>query len=801
MLVLLILCIIGLLAFTSLRKMIEANRRIVHTHLAIEKLEDVLKILDDAETGQRGFLITGEPRYLEPYLPARAAAEQRLQEIAVLTRDNPRQRPRLDRLTMLVNKKFAELQETIDLRSGAGGFAAARAVVLSARGKQLMDDIRAVIAAMEQDENQLLARRESRAEASARATLVAIAIGLPLAILLCAVLAVLLTRHIAVPLRQMTAVAEQLARGDLAVALPAVHRADEVGVLGESFARMTGWLQQMAGIAGQIAEGDLDVTVVPQSERDQLGHAFTSMTRNLCTLTTELRQREEWLRVTLSSIGDAVITTDTTECVTFLNPAAESLTGWSQQDAVGQPIQQVFTIINELTRVQADDIVGRVLRERATVALANHTALLARDGREIAIEDSAAPITDSAGNVTGVVLVFHNVTERRRAQEAVREREAQLSTMLENLSEGVIACTIDGDVFQWNRAGLEMFGFDTLSEAQRNLPEFTDLFELRMLDGEIIPFEQWPLPRILRGEILLNWDIRVLRISTGVERVLSHNGSLVYGPDGQALMAVFTTTDMTERRRIEEQLRKLTATLEQQVQERTAQLTAANKELEAFSYSVSHDLRAPLRGIDGFTKILYEQYGRNFDAQGQDYLLRVRKAAQRMGQLIDDMLNFSRIGRREMQRAPVDLSELAAAVVAEMRQREPDRQVQVDIHPGLEVSGDAGLLRIVLDNLLGNAWKFTGKTADARIEVGALRQGAEQVFFVRDNGAGFDMAYAEKLFIPFQRLHSEEEFPGTGIGLAIVQRIIVRHGGRVWAEGEEGKGATIFFTLGVRSEK
>jgi signal transduction histidine kinase/HAMP domain-containing protein len=249
--------------------------------------------------------------------------------------------------------------------------------------------------------------------------------------------------------------------------------------------------------------------------------------------------------------------------------------------------------------------------------------------------------------------------------------------------------------------------------------------------------------------------------------------------------------------RLHEQVQHYAAELEQRVAERTAQLEAANKELEAFSYSVSHDLRAPLRSIDGFSQALLEDYAESLDAQGQDFLRRIRNATQRMGELIDALLILARVTRADLQREVSDLSDMARAVVAELRRQEPTRQVEWVIADGLKVSGDARLLRVVLENLLSNAWKFSAKQPAARIEFGALEPtGGLLTCFVRDNGAGFDMAYADKLFGAFQRLHRGDEFPGTGVGLATVQRVIHRHGGRIWAEASVGQGATFYFTLG-----
>ena len=229
--------------------------------------------------------------------------------------------------------------------------------------------------------------------------------------------------------------------------------------------------------------------------------------------------------------------------------------------------------------------------------------------------------------------------------------------------------------------------------------------------------------------------------------------------------------------------------------ERTEALQVANQELEAFSYSVSHDLRAPLRGIDGFSQALLEDHGDQLNEEGQDYLRRVRAASQRMGHLIDDLLQLSRISRSEMKEQRVDLSAVAREITADLHRTEPDRKAKMVIEDGLSVIGDSGVLRLVLENLLGNAWKFTSHHSSATIEFGVTQEDGGEAYFVRDDGAGFDMAYADKLFGPFQRLHQAIEFPGNGIGLATVQRIINRHGGRVWAEGQVEKGVTFYFTL------
>jgi PAS domain S-box-containing protein len=266
-------------------------------------------------------------------------------------------------------------------------------------------------------------------------------------------------------------------------------------------------------------------------------------------------------------------------------------------------------------------------------------------------------------------------------------------------------------------------------------------------------------------------------------------------------------TDISDRVRTERALaesearyRALAEGLERRVDERTAELRAANRELEAFSYSVSHDLRAPLRAIDGFSLALVEDMGDELPEDGRNYLARVRAASQRMGELIDDLLSLSRVTRADMSPKNVDLSELAADVGREIRERRPDEPVELHVAPGLSALADEHLLRILFENLLDNAWKFSAGVPEPRVEVGATDGEGGAAFYVRDNGAGFDLAFADRLFSPFQRFHSPGEFEGTGVGLAIVQRIVRRHDGWIWAESAPGAGATFFFTLAVESD-
>ena len=274
----------------------------------------------------------------------------------------------------------------------------------------------------------------------------------------------------------------------------------------------------------------------------------------------------------------------------------------------------------------------------------------------------------------------------------------------------------------------------------------------------------------------------------------------IRGASGQVERLLSISRDISAQNQAEEKIRQLNAELEERVRERTTQLETANHELEAFSYSVSHDLRAPLRGVDGYVRMLQEDYGDRLDAEGNRLIGVVSSEAKRMGRLIDDLLAFSRMGRQQMQRTPVEMTALARAVFENLTNQIPETTPRFELQPLPTAQGDAAMLRQVFANLLGNAVKFSRHQAAPVIEVGGASRDGENTYYVKDNGAGFDEQYRGKLFGVFQRLHSEEEFEGTGVGLALVQRVIHRHGGKVWAESKPGLGATFYFTLPTPKE-
>ncbi|MDD5628312.1 MAG: PAS domain S-box protein [Elusimicrobia bacterium] len=401
---------------------------------------------------------------------------------------------------------------------------------------------------------------------------------------------------------------------------------------------------------------------------------------------------------------------------------------------------------------------------------------------------------NAAGAARRMAGIVQDITERKQTDQALKDSLRLLNSTGEMARVGGWELDLATSELFWTEEVCRIHGVEPGYKPK--LEEALDFYSL-----ESRPAIAAAVKRGMEtGE---PWDLELLFSPRGGKaRIWVRAQGRAIVSNGKIVKLAGAFQDITERKLAEEQVRKLNAELEERVAQRTAQLEMAVEELEAFSYSVSHDLQAPLRAMDGFSQALLEDYADQLDAQGRDYLSRVRGGAQRMAKMIDGFLKLSRAGRAEMQLKPLDLGALAREAAAELRRSDPGRKVEFSAAGDLRAVGDAALLRIVLDNLLGNAWKFTAKAARAKVEFGAAPGAAgaagQKVFRVRDNGAGFDQARVGKLFRAFQRLHGSAEFPGSGIGLATVRRIIHRHGGRVWAEGAVGKGAAFYFTLPAR---
>ncbi len=409
--------------------------------------------------------------------------------------------------------------------------------------------------------------------------------------------------------------------------------------------------------------------------------------------------------------------------------------------------------------------------------------LRVRDGTYHWIMDWGAPRYLEDGTFVGYIGSAADINERKKAEAVSKESETRYRQLAEGMPQIVWISDPSGNSFYYNPQWYEYTG--------RRFPE-TDWRPVMHPDDLALTEATWE-HSVATGT---PYEIQYrLRHHSGSFRWFLARGLPLRDKEGNVLHWFGSCTDIDDQKRLTEQVKRINEELERRVRIRTEELELANRELEAFSYSVSHDLRAPLRSIEGFSDALLKQYSEALDEEGQNYLNRVKAAAHRLSDLIDGMLDLSRISRRELNRQLVDLSHMVGQIAMELQSSDPARHVQFKIMPAVSAQADPILIRSVLENLMSNAWKFTGKHPEAIIEFGCEANANPTVYFIRDDGVGFNMAYAARIFGAFQRLHGTMEFPGTGIGLATVQRIIRRHGGRIWAEGEVERGATFRFTL------
>ncbi len=483
------------------------------------------------------------------------------------------------------------------------------------------------------------------------------------------------------------------------------------------------------------------------------------------------RESEEWLATTLNSIGDAVIATDSEGCIRFMNPVAEKLTEWSASEAIGKQTSEIFRIINEETRKPVSNPVAKVLKHGIIELLANHTVLMSKSGKEYPIADSGAPIKDKDGRTIGVVLVFRDVTEQRKAEAKIAESEKKYRSLVEGLDEAIYRMSLpEGGYEYFSPAAEIVFGYS--AEEFLSKPGFIQ----SIIHSDYIDYftEKWA--DLMNGVVSPSYEYKIIDQDRR-ERWIVQSNAGIYDESGALVGLEGICRDTTENKRAEEAK------------------DAAIRELEAFAYSVSHDLRAPLRAISGYAQAVREDYADKLNHEGNRFLGLVQDNAKKMGQLIDDLLAFSRLSRQEMVKIDIDMGQLAEEVYRELKTETSNRQIDFTVKTKHHNRGDRSMLKQVFANLISNAVKFSAPKDPAVIEIGDLSQNGETVYYVKDNGVGFDMQYAGKLFGVFQRLHSTTEFEGTGVGLAIAQRIISRHGGRVWAEGKLGEGAAFYFSL------
>jgi PAS domain S-box-containing protein len=495
-----------------------------------------------------------------------------------------------------------------------------------------------------------------------------------------------------------------------------------------------------------------------------------------------LQEQERFVSAVLDTVGALVAVTDDQGRIVRLNRACEQTFGHTDAEVRGRFFWKLLP--EDVDAAQAHTIFDRLLADQRSATYDTHW--LTRSGERRRLAWSTSFLRDELGRIQFVIGTGIDVTERERAQEAVRQSEEHWRALIEHSSD--LIGILDADAtLRYVSASIEpLLGFGA--------GEWLGCPALELVHPDDAAAVTSGLQAVLEHRDAGNPVVFRARRRDGSWRVFEGIATNLLGVkavDG----IVVNLRDVTERRAAEDALASLNRDLEGRVRDRTTQLEAANRELESFCYSVSHDLRAPLRHLKGFARILAEDCGAFLEASGRHHLERLLRSAQQMEDLIEALLTLSRIGRADIQATAVDLSEMANEILDELRRSQPERAVDAAIAPGIVARGDRRLLRVVLENLLGNAWKYTGQHPRARIEFDVREQDASPVYFVRDDGAGFDMAYADRLFAPFQRLHPRERFEGTGIGLATVQRIVHRHGGRIWPEASVEGGATFHFTL------
>jgi len=717
-----------LVAVRDVRSFNRTSAGVLHTQEVRQALAEMLSSMKDVETATRGYILTGNEEFLKDDEKGRASLDRLTPLLSELLTDNPRQVEAMGSLRPLVQRKLEETQEGARLRREVGA-AAAEEHVASGRGRALMDQIRAFVAEMQEEEARLLDERLDQARRDARHSVGVLVSGFALCALLIGGATVILRRDF----RLQSEAAAALRR-----------QSDEIKDL---------------------------------YNRAPCGyHSLDDEGRFVAINDTELA----WL-------------------------------GYARDEVVGK-LRWADLLTPDGRAVFASNF--PVLKERGFVKDLEFD-LRRKDGSVLPVLLNATAITDSAGRYLSSRSTVFDIGERKQAERIREQARAYAENIVDTVREPLVILTADLRVNSANRAFFDTFGLvpgqtvgnplATLSEGAWNIPALlTALSEIVPRHSELRDFEvDHDFPGFGRKIVLLNarklyrpgnnTTLTLLAIEDVTERKAAE-AALVRARDELEQRVRERTSDLEAAR---EKVVRLNDELEQRVRERTAQLETANKELESFSYSVSHDLRAPLRHIGGFAAKLGRHLGdERLDETARRLLATISDAATNMGRLIDDLLAFSQIGRAEMRRVRVRLNELVAETRRLLEAESAGRTIEWTVGDLPEVDADPVLLRQVFVNLLGNAVKYTRRRESARIEISAQTAPASDVVIcVRDNGAGFDMRYAAKLFGVFQRLHTAAEFEGTGVGLANVRRIVERHGGRIWAESELGAGAAFFFSL------
>jgi PAS domain S-box-containing protein len=925
------------------------NERAAQKRAIVDTVNLLISALLGAETGQRGYLLTGEERYLQPYNQAVQAIPGELANLGKLVRGRPKESGSVAQLNGLVDQKLTELRDTIELRRTAG-MPAALAVVLTDRGRQSMDQIRATCSEIQDLENAAPTQNSLAGEAAAAAALLITVAG-----------SLLLLFRLSLGLEPLASPDPQAQRRSwplrygaaiLVVVVTVLFRAALTPIMGGRsmpftlffpavwFAAWFGGLWPgalsilLSGLAGSYFFAEPVGSLLVRYHDDQVallmlvtvgfGMALLSRAQEQTVLRATQaekaeRQERQRFETTLASIGDAVITTDAAGKITSLNSVAQSVTGWAPEEAMGKPLPQIFVIRNEETGREVENPATTALREGRTVGLAHHTVLLQKNGTPIPIDDSAAPIRQPGGAVLGVVLVFRDVTVRRKSQEAA----ARLAAIVEHSGDAMITKDLNGIVRTWNRSAERMFGycadeiigkhvtvlfprerlseedyiigrlragepverFETVRVAKngRPIPVAVSMSPLKDADGQIVGaskvihditdlvaarealtrekellattlasigdavivtdpqgkiaflnaeaerLTEWkncdasgrslpeifriinentrvpvegPVEKVMRlGGVVGLANHTVLIAKNGTEIPIDDSAAPIRRSDGPLLGVVLVFRDFTQRKQAEkalreahEQLADRAGQLEELVQERTAKLQDMVNELQHMSYAMAHDMRAPLRAMNTFASLLAEgASGGISPAEAQEYTRRITVAAKRLDKLIQDALHYTTLAHQEIPREPVDLSKLVRDLIDTYPNFHSDKAEIVVANDLPVVIGNDSLLTQCFSNLLGNAVKFVAPGVRPEVRVWAEVRDSTARIWIRDNGIGISTNSQRRLFQMFQKL--ETGYEGTGIGLAIVRKVVERMGGRVGVDSQPGSGSSFWVEL------
>ena len=811
------LLVAGMAQFRIIAKLIESETWVDHTHQVLAEIEGAYSGMQVAESATRGYVAVGTEDYVGRFKEGMSKADKNLRSLQTLIADDPAQQGNLARLKQLASEKQQIMERLITLRRKRGRDVAIEELA-NGEALKLKGKVRAQADAMEEYENGLLAVRQASVRSQIWFAQIAIGLGTVLAL---SVLfgagwlayreevkrrrweervrgAALYSRSLLeasldplvtisrdgkiTDVNEATEKATGVSRGQLigsdfsdyfTEAEKARHGYEQVFALGT----VRDYPLVIRHISGRLTDVLYNATLF-KNEAGEVEGIFAAAR----DITERKRAEEDW-KSTFDTVSDSVMLLDADFRVRRANRATAELLGLDPGQVIGK---NCYELVHQQNSPPASCPVQCMLKTGKESRADVEEPRLGKTFDVI-----ATPSRDASGNMSGCVHVIRDVSDRKKAEEVLRAASGYARSLLEASLDPLVTISPEGKITDVNEATVNVTG---VAREELIGTEFGSYFTE---PGKAREGYQ----RVLSEGFVTDYPLTIRHAAGRLTDVL-YNASTYKDKDEKVLGIFAAARDITARRQAEkarnqaeEELRKLNEELEGRVQSRTAELTALNKELEAFNYAVAHDLRAPLRHIHGFAEILAEEAAPSLDDTAKRHLETIRDSVHHMGQLLEDLLNLSRLGRQELHKQTCGLNSLLDEVVTALKPEMKDREVQWQIGELPFVECDPGLMKQVLFNLLSNALKFTKSRRTAILEIGQTTVDGEPAVFVRDNGVGFDMKYVDKLFGLFQRLHRQQDFEGTGVGLAIVQRIVHRHGGRVWADAELNKGATFYLSL------